>query len=537
MKVVSLYARVSSKRQVQEGTIESQVAELERRINEDKQELLNEQKFIDNGYSGSKLERPGLDELRDKVAEGKIDKVYIHSPDRLSRNYVHQMILLEEFQKAGAEVIFLNHQVGNSPESNLLLQMQGAIAEYERAKIMERNRRGRLHAARKGCISVMAIAPYGYRYIKSGTTGEERRFEINEEEARIVKKLFMWIGEERVSINETVRRLKERSVRTQKGREMWNRSTIQQILKNPAYKGQAAFGKTKSNPAKPRIRPQRNAGSQQKRSLTYPSKENWIYIPIPRIVDEALFNAVEEQLAENRERARIQKRKAAYMLQGLIVCQHCRYAYCGVRSGSKKKERVNYYYRCSTIYAFSSSVRGICNSKSVRADVLEMAIWEKVKSILNEPEGMMNEYQQRLEGRRESPLEQDLEREESKLKRGISRLIDSYTNEYINQEEFESRITEMKVHLKEVEEEKERMKDQKETEQEFAMIISSIKKFSSGIESEIDQYDWLEKRSVIRKLVKRIEVNVDDIIIVFRIKEFVAQSGQNQNVQHCPRVP
>ncbi|WP_265021497.1 hypothetical protein [Wolbachia endosymbiont (group A) of Icerya purchasi] len=166
-----------------------------------------------------------------------------------------------------------------------------------------------------------------------------------------------------------------------------------------------------------------------------------------------------------------------------------------------------------------------------------MAIWEKVRSILNEPEGMMNEYQQRLEGRRESPLEQDLGRQESKLKRGISRLIDSYTNEYINQEEFESRITEMKGHLKEVEEEKERMKDQKETQQEFAMIISSIKKFSSGIESEIDQYDWLEKRSVIRKLVKRIEVNVDDITIVFRIKEFVAQSKQNQNVQHCPRVP
>ncbi|WCR59219.1 MAG: Transposon gamma-delta resolvase [Wolbachia endosymbiont of Ctenocephalides felis wCfeF] len=536
MKKVSLYARVSSKKQAQEGTIESQVAELERRISEDEHELLDEYKFIDNGYSGSSLERPDLDRLRDKVKEGKIDKVYIHSPDRLSRKTVYQMILLDEFKKAEVEVIFLNQKTDNSPESNLLLQMQGAIAEYERAKIMERNRRGRLYAARKGSVSIMTTAPYGYRYIKSGEMGGKGKFEINEEEARIVKQLFVWIGEERVSIRETVHRLKERCIRTQKGKETWSSGTIQRILKNPVYKGQAAYGKTKIGPVKLEVKSQLNTARRRKYSITYTDKENWIYIPVPRIVEEALFDAVQEQLAENRRRVRVQKRKATFLLQGLIVCQRCKYAYCGAYSGDKKKGKIYYYYRCTAETPNTYDVIGICNNKWIHALTLEMVVWEKVKDVLNEPERLINEYQSRISESKETALDQDLERRESKLKRGIARLIDSYTNEYISREEFESRIKEMKQRLKEVEEEKERTKDQEIMEQGFAIIISSIREFASGIESEINQYGWLEKRSVIKKLVKRIEINLDDVTIVFRMKEFIVQDRENRNTQHCSRV-
>ncbi|WCR59880.1 MAG: Transposon Tn3 resolvase [Wolbachia endosymbiont of Ctenocephalides felis wCfeF] len=139
MVTVSLYARVSSGKQAQENTIASQVAALEKQISTDGYKLLSEYKFIDNGYSGSNLVRPDLEKLRDKVTEGKIDRIYIHSPDRLSRKYAYQMVLLEEFEKAGAETVFLNYEINDNPESQLLLQMQGMIAEYERAKIMERS--------------------------------------------------------------------------------------------------------------------------------------------------------------------------------------------------------------------------------------------------------------------------------------------------------------------------------------------------------------------------------------------------------------
>src|SRR5262245_27821444 len=202
MITVALYARVSSEKQAQNNTIESQVMALENQITQDGYQLLNEFKFIDNGYSGSYLTRPGLECLRDKVSAGTIDKIYIHSPDRLSRKYAYQMILLEEFQKTGVEVFFLNCQTHDNPESQLLLQMQGMIAEYERAKIMERNRRGKIHAAKKGAISVLSQAPFGYRYVDKYTGGGQAFFEINEKEAEIVRKIFYWIGHDRLSIGQ-----------------------------------------------------------------------------------------------------------------------------------------------------------------------------------------------------------------------------------------------------------------------------------------------------------------------------------------------
>ncbi|GFR11923.1 recombinase [Trichonephila clavata] len=526
MKVVSLYARVSSEKQAQKGTIESQIAELERRISEDEEKLLNEYRFIDNGYSGSDLERPGLDRLRDKVGKGEIDKIYIHSPDRLSRKTVYQMILLEEFEKAGVEVIFLNYKTDKSPESNLLLQMQGAVAEYERAKMMERYRRGKLHAARRGSVSVIGKASYGYRYIKKGTTGEEGKLEINEEEAKVVRELFMWVGKERIRTIEVICRLKERSIRTQTGKERWNRSTISQILKNPVYKGQAVYGRTKVGQVKPEIRPQRNAGRQKSCSRYSQDKENWIYIAVPRIVDEELFNAVQEQLAENRKRVKRQERKVAYLLQGLTVCQRCRYAYCGASTINRRGTYYHSYYCCT-----APSYKEACGNRPVQADALETIIWKKVKGILKKPERLINEYQRHQLGSKELLLEEGLEREESKLKRGISGLIDSYARGYINQEEFELRIKGMKQRLKEKEEEKKRIKDKKEVQEELTNIIGNIKEFYSGIKLELDQLDWLEKRSVIRKLIERVEINVDNITIVFRIKEFVTKNKQNQDIQ------
>lgn len=117
---------------------------LKGRINEDGFTLLEEHAFIDNGHSGSNFVRPKLERLRDKVAADMLDKLYIHSPDCLSRKYAYHMILIEKFEKWGVEVIFLNYGTSHdNPESQLLLQMQGMVAEYERAKIMERHRRGK----------------------------------------------------------------------------------------------------------------------------------------------------------------------------------------------------------------------------------------------------------------------------------------------------------------------------------------------------------------------------------------------------------
>src|SRR3989441_3288273 len=241
---VALYARVSSDQQSEAKTIESQIADLKTRIAALGVTLQAELEFVDNGYSGATLIRPALERLRDVAAAGGIDHLYVHRPDRLARNYAHQVLLLEEFIRAGVEVIFLNREVGQTPEDQLLLQVQGMIAEYERAKILERSRRGKRHAAQVGRVSVLSCAPYGYRYVSTHDGAGEARFEIVLEEARVVRQIFEWVGRDRYSMGEVVRRLNAAHEQTRTGKTVWDRATVWGILKNPAYKGEAAFGKT-----------------------------------------------------------------------------------------------------------------------------------------------------------------------------------------------------------------------------------------------------------------------------------------------------
>ena len=168
---VALYARVSSEQQSEAKTVESQVADLRAKIAARGETLAAEQEFVDDGYSGATLIRPALERLRDVIAAGGIDRLYVHCPDRLARNYAHQVLLLDEFTRAGVEVVFLNREVGQTPEDQLLLQVQGMIAEYERAKILERSRRGKRHGAQVGSVSVLSCAPYGYRYVNKQDSG------------------------------------------------------------------------------------------------------------------------------------------------------------------------------------------------------------------------------------------------------------------------------------------------------------------------------------------------------------------------------
>src|ERR687889_459924 len=160
---VAIYARVSTERQERQQTIDSQLAALRAWAAGEARDLDEDHAFRDEGYSGARLDRPGLDALRDAVRDGAVELVAVLSPDRLARRYAYQVVLLEEFRRAGCEVVFLHRPISDDPDDQLLLQIQGAIAEYERAVLAERFRRGKLQRARDGGI-VGAKAPYGYRY-------------------------------------------------------------------------------------------------------------------------------------------------------------------------------------------------------------------------------------------------------------------------------------------------------------------------------------------------------------------------------------
>ena len=172
---VAIYARVSDPN-APEGTIASQVAALEARLAQDGVRLEPECRFVDDGYTGATLVRPALERLRDAVAAGALDRLYVHCPDRLARHYAYQVLLIDEFRRAGVEVVFLNRAIGTSPEDDMLLQVQGMVAEYERAKIRERSRRGKRHAAAQGVISVLSGAPYGYHYVNRHAGGGAARY-------------------------------------------------------------------------------------------------------------------------------------------------------------------------------------------------------------------------------------------------------------------------------------------------------------------------------------------------------------------------
>lgn len=246
------YLRVSSQRQADEKTIDSQQADVRARARRDEVLIDTSFEYIDDGYSGSTLLRPSLERLRDHIAAGMIDRLYIHSPDRLARKFAHQAIVLEELEKRNCDVVFLNQEgLPDSPESKMLIQMQGMFAEYEREKILERTRRGRRHSAAKGHVSVFGRAPFGYRYISKSAAGGEARWDIEPAESKVVQLIFGLVGQQGYTLAAVCRELKSQGIRTATKKGDWDRSTVRGMLINPAYCGEARYGKKRLAPRKP----------------------------------------------------------------------------------------------------------------------------------------------------------------------------------------------------------------------------------------------------------------------------------------------
>lgn len=208
----AIYARVSSDQQAERHTINSQVEALLARASADGHKIQAELRFLDDGQSGASLIRPALERLRDLTAMAAIDVVYVHAPDRLARSYAHQVVLVEEFARASAEIVFFNRPIGQTLEDTLLLQLQSMFTEYERARIIERSGRGKHHLAKAGAVSVLGRAPYGYRFVSRAAGDGVARFEVVENEGAVVRRIFQWIGQERASLAIVCQRLFEAGV-------------------------------------------------------------------------------------------------------------------------------------------------------------------------------------------------------------------------------------------------------------------------------------------------------------------------------------
>ena len=441
------------------------------------------------------------------------------------------MFLLEEFVRLGVEVVFLNRELGQSPEDDLLLQVQGMMAEHERANIIERNRRGKLHAARSGSVNVLSGAPYGYRYISKHQGDGQARYEVIADEARVVRQVFDWVGRERLSIGEVCRRLMQAGELTRTGRTTRDRSVVWAMLKNPVYMSQAAFGKTQQGPLRPRLRSQRGKPLQPRRATSdddVPS-EDWIAIAMPALVDSDVFEAVQAQLEENRKHARQSRRGARYLLQGLLECQHCGYAFYGKPlspSARKNRPRAYAYYRCLGTEAYRFGGERICPNTQVRTHRLELAVWHEVCALLSQPECLRQEFERRRQARGEGQRQERsaLEAQVGKLRQGVARLSDSYTEGLIDKDEFAPRVTRLRERIAHIEEQCEALADEELLQRAMHLIVSRLDDFAAQVGDHLEELEWAQKREIIRALVRRVEVGLEHVEVVFRVDSFPGES-------------
>jgi len=529
MRMAAIYARVSSEQQRQENTIASQTASLIEFAKSHDLEVPEEWVFEDEGYSGATLERPGLERVRDLAAEGQIQVMLAYSPDRLSRKYAYQILLIEEFARHGVETVFVKSPQGDSAEDQLLVQFQGMIAEYERAQILERSRRGKRHRAQSGEVSVMSNAPYGYRYLRK-TDEAPAAYLVDEAEAQVVRRVYEMYTVEGLSIGEITRRLNTEGVPTRKASARWERSVVWGVLRNPAYRGMACFGKTRISARARVMRPQRRRG------VTTPSttagherpREEWIEIPVPALVTEERFARAQELLHQNKIRSR-RRTIAPSVVQGLVSCAKCGYAFS--RTSTQTSARKIHYYKCIGSDGWRKLGGPVCdNGRFVRQELLDQIVWAEVVRLLEEPTLIQQELDRRLAAARSSDparkREQSLQRELTHVGKGIERLLNAYQEGLLSIEQLRERMPLLRQRQQALRAELQGIADQTNDRTAFLRLAESLTAFLARLRSAAETLSVTERQRIVRLLVKDVLVGEDTITIRHSIP---INSGPPQN--------
>jgi site-specific DNA recombinase len=525
MKTVALYARVSSEQQAQQRTVASQIEALQERAQEDGHTVLPSDIYVDDGYSGATLVRPALERLRDLAADGVLDLLYIHSPDRLARRYAYQVLLLDELSRHGVSVSFLHGPKSKTAEDELLVQVQGMIAEYERAKILERCRRGKLHRARSGSVNVLSGAPYGYVYVHK-TEEEPARYQVLLHEAKVVRSIFEQLVHEQVSIGEITRRLNAQKIVTRTGKTRWDRATVWGLLQNPAYMGQAAFGKTEAVERRKLLRPIRGKPAIPRRprgAHRDKPREEWISIPVPAIVSADVFAVAKEQLERNRRLSQRNGRGRRYLLQGLLVCARCGYAYYGktVSLSSRKGRPAYAYYRCTGTDSYRFEGGRICANNQVRVDQLDGYVWESVRQTIEEPDRVLEEWTRR--GSEDGTVaELSEQRDEAKKvltsqERTLQRLRDAYEAGALELDDLIARTERVRTRIRNARDDLDVAERRLGQTIELTSIIVKLTHFRDQLQTGLDALSWDQRRQLIRTLVARVEIDEEGATVVYRV--------------------
>ena len=505
---VAMYVRVSTTGQVEAQTIEQQIDRLKAHIESEGWLLSKEHIYRDDGYSGAKLNRPGLDSLRDRAALAEFDVVLVTAPDRLSRNYVHQMLLLEELTEHGVRVEFLERPMSDDPHDRLLLQIRSAVAEYERTLITDRMRRGRLQKLRAGQLVPWPIPPYSYRADPENPR-DPKGIRLDETEAAIVAEMFEWYLEPGATLYQVAKRLSKLGIPTPRGKERWHPSTVGNILRNPIYMGIAYANRL------------RNVTSQRRKSALCPvgmgqtkknrPEEEWIPLPMPAVVSEEVFALVQEKLKQNQQTASRNNKVHNYLLRGRISCGHCR-----LSAGARTMKGKYHYYVCNGRHVTIQAIRGQrCPARFMPATQLDELVWQDLCQVLTKP-AMIAQALERAHGGHWLPQElqariRNLKKAIKQLVRQRQRLLEAYLAEVVQLPEFERKQQELNQKQAALEQQVEQLNATAEQRAALMDLFPPIETFCQRVQPILEQATFAQRRQLIELLVDRVIVTDDEV--------------------------
>ena len=525
---IAIYVRVSTSHQVQAQTIEQQLERLRSHVQAQGWELPDANIFRDDGYSGASLKRPGLDQLRDRIHNRELDRLLLTAPDRLARNYVPQMLLIEELEQGGCQVEFLERPMSQDPNDQLLLQIRGAVAEYERTLIAERMRRGRQAKLRAGLLLPWTYAPYGYR-LSAERPRDPSGVICDSAEAALVAELLARYLEPHSSLDSVCKQLTRSQIPTPRGGRIWSPTTLRGILSNPVYTGHVYAGRSRYRP--PRVR--RSAThplGQPHGSATAMPAETWIHVAqVPAIVSQEQFDLVQRKLATNQSFACRNNTAHQYLLRALVSCGICHLA-CIART---VHGRYHYYLCNGKANPQRSRREDKCLARFIPAEQLDDLVWRDLSTVLLHPE-LIRDALQRLQQGAWLPQEFQMRRENLRkggagLRQQLERLTDAYLHSVMPLAEYERRRRELEQKIQALAEQEQTLAAHVDRQQEIVGLTTSIEAFCQRLQPGLANATFEQKRELVLLLIDRVIVTDGDV----EIRYVVPTSPASEHIRFC----
>jgi site-specific DNA recombinase len=518
---VALSARVSTPTQQQEGTIASQVQVLKGYIHQQGWNLLPEHEYRDEGISGARLDRPALDRRRDAAQRGEFDAVTVLSPDRLARNYAHQWLLIEEFEKLHLPLIFLQNPFGDTPQGKLLTRMQGMIAAYERAQILERTRRGRLEKARRGEFLPWAYSCYGYRYLPQ-RHGSPPQVLIEPVAAEVVRSMYRALVEEPLSCRQLTKRLNASQTPTPAGKsQVWHPATVRSILTHRVYAGLARYNYRQ--PVLPRYRKLETAPRHElKTGRRYRPETDWVWSDAPAIISAELFDKAQVQSQRNAELARktYQPTSRRYLLRRLVTCGECGLGMVCNRQQSVCKRYEYLYDECRGHAPLTCGRLHACPSRRVRADRLDAMVWHALRPLLQTPTLIPHLHQSWAQAKQHNldaltAQQARLVQRQQRLERQSQRLLDAYQAEIISLDELHSRRRKLTAEREQIEQERQQFARTQQQTRHGQQIMEHTDTFRRLLGDDLDRLSCDERQAVAQCLIRKVVVTGEQVDISY----------------------